>query len=482
MRETDISQTSITAWEQRVSDARERLTGEIRVVRPADSPLERESHALLEELTLAFEELQVAEEELHVQTEALVSSRELLEAERLRYRELFEHAPVAYLVTDAHGLITDLNRAAASLLRVPQHRLRGKPLAVFVTPARRRAFRDQLAGFGPNPLEFGLHLRLRPRGGEVRSFSAAVGVVHHGDAVDELRWLLVDETERRRRERRVRSLNEELKCRVAERTAELQRALETQAELTRTAEEARRVAERASREKSELIAIVSHELRTPLAAIGGYAELLALDIRGPLTDPQRADVQRIHEAQAHILGLVEDLVGYSKLETGRLRFDISDVIVRDVIEAVVSLVRPQAEAKEITIAVVPSHLQAIALADAERLRQIVVNLMSNAIKFTQRGGNIWISDAADECHVRIHVRDDGIGIPAGKLESVFEPYVQLAIGTTQERGWGLGLPISRDLARAMNGDLVATSAPGKGTMFTVQLPRSARMDAEPARG
>jgi PAS domain S-box-containing protein len=481
MREADISQTSISAWERRVSDARDRLTGEIPAVQAADSPLERESHSLLEELAQAFEELQVAEEELHVQTEALVSSRELLEAERLRYRELFEHAPVAYVVTDQHGLITDLNRAAATLMGVAQHRLRGKPLAVFVTPARRRAFRDQLAAFGPNPLEVGLHLRLRPRGGEVRSFSAAVGVVRYADKIRELRWLLVDETERRRRERRVRSMNEELKHRVAERTAELERALERQAELTRAAEAARHVAERASREKSELIAIVSHELRTPLAAIGGYAELLTLDIRGPLTGPQRSDVQRIHEAQAHILGLVEDLVGYSKLGSGRLRFDISDVIVGDVTEAVVSLVRPQAEAKAITVTVVPSELQAVALADVERLRQIIINLLSNAIKFTPRGGNIWISDTADERSVRIHVRDDGIGILAENLESVFEPYVQLGSGTTQERGWGLGLPISRDLARAMNGDLFATGGTGQGTVFTVQLPRSARMN-ERTRG
>jgi PAS domain S-box-containing protein len=468
------TRASISDWGRRVSVARARLTTEMRAS-DVLSPLGNETNAFLDELRVAFEELQVAEEELHVQTEELSTTRTLLESERLRYRTLFEHAPVPYVVTDAQGVISDANRATAKFLGVPQRYLRSKPFFVFVSPSARRGFFDQLATLGDGEREIEMRLRLRPRGRGLRSVSAFVSVTRGLDgAANELCWLLVDQTKRRRRERRVRTLNEELKARVAERTVELEHALETQQELAAAADAARLAAERASREKTELIAIVSHELRTPLAAIGGYAELLALDVRGPLTDPQRADIGRIQEAQSHILRLLEDLAGYSKLETGRLRFDISDVIVRDAIDALASFVRPQAAAKGITVTVLPRDGHPIVRADSERLRQIVLNLLSNAIKFTPRDGHVWISAEESDTDVRIAIRDDGIGIPPEKLETVFEPYVQLTTGTSREMGSGLGLAISRDLARAMDGDLLASSGQ-EGTVFTLKLPRSTRI-------
>lgn len=469
------SQPSIDAWGRRIGDARARLTSEIRAI-DDESPLRREGHFFLDELLLAYEELRVAEEELRVQTEELTASRALLDAERLRYRALFESAPVAYLVTNEIGIIADANQAAASLLRVPQRRLPGKPLIVFVSPTRRRAFRNQLTAFGAKEVESGLHFRMRPRGGAVRNVGASVGVVRRRDGtVIELRWLMFDDTKRLRRELRVRNQNEELTHRVAERTADLVEAVAKQHELARVAEAARRQAEQASREKSELIAIVSHELRTPLAAIGGYAELLVLGVRGPLADQQQIDVERILQAQSHILRLVDDLVGYSKLETGRLRLDLGDVLVRDAVSALASLIRPQAAVKAIEVVVHDSDAEIVARADDERLRQIVLNLLTNAVKFTPRGGHVSVSYSADDTDVRIDIRDDGIGIPAEKLDVVFEPYVQLGVpGVKEEMSSGLGLAISRDLARAMGGDLMVASAPGEGTVFTVRLPLSLR--------
>ena len=469
------SKPSIDAWGRRISDARARLTSEIRAI-DDESPLRREGHVFLDELLLAYEELHLAEEELRVQTEELAASPALLDAERLRYRTLFESAPVAYLVTNEYGVIADANQAAASLLRVPKERLPGKPLVVFISPARRRAFLKQLSAFGTNEVESGLHLRIRPRGGVRRTVGACVGVVWRRDGtVGELRWLMIDETRRLRRERRVRTENEDLTRRVAERTADLMEAVAKQHELARAAESARREAEQASREKSELIAVVSHELRTPLAAIGGYAELLALGTRGPLAEQQRVDVERILQAQSHVLRLVDDLVGYSKLETGRLHLDVGDVLVRDAVTALASLVRPQAALKGIDVVVHESDVEIVARADEERLRQIVLNLLTNAIKFTPRGGHVWLSYSADETDVSIAIRDDGIGIPAEKLDVVFEPYVQLGSSEAdQELSSGLGLAISRDLARAMGGELTATSSPALGTVFTVRLPLSRR--------
>ena len=468
-----LSRPLIDAWGRRISDARARLTSEIRAIAD-ESPMRREGGLFLDELLVAYEELHVAEEELRVQTEELSASRELLEAERLRYRGLFESAPVAYLVTTANGVITDANQAASELLLVPKPRLLGKPLAVFISPARRGAFRDQLDAFGAHEVESGLHLSITPRGGALRSVGAAVGVVSGRDGcVSELRWLMFDDTQRRRRERRVRTQNEELTRRVAERTIDLIDALAQQHMLARAAESARREAEQASREKSELIAVVSHELRTPLAAIGGYAELLALGVRGPLNDQQQTDVGRILQAQSHILRLIDDLVGYNKLETGRFRLDVGDVLLRDAMSALASLIRPQAALKGIEVVVNDSDPDIAVRADEERLRQIILNLLANAIKFTPPGGHVSLSYGADETNVRIAIRDNGIGIPAEKLDVVFEPYVQLgSSAVNQEIGSGLGLAISRDLARAMGGDLTATSAPDQGTVFTVRLPRS----------
>ena len=473
------SEQVITDWKRRVSDARVRVTSEMRALDDV-SPLQRERKMLLDELTLAFNELQVAEEELKVQTDELAMSRELLEIERAHYYALFELAPVAYLVTDERAVIRHANQAASKLLHVLPDRLRGKPLAVFVHDRMRRRFRDRLSGLAARATEFRLRLRLRPREGKMHRVAATVGIVRDPKGVvSELRWLLVDDRARSRQERRSRTLNEALAARVEERTTQLVQAAEMNQELARAAESARGAAEQASREKTELIATVSHELRTPLAAIGGYAELLLLGVRGELAEAQRTDVLRIQEAQSYILRLVDDLVAYSKFETGYLRFDIADVIVRDTIDRLVAFVRPQATAKNVGLQVLTPPSEVVARADEERVRQIVLNLLSNAIKFTPIGGQVSLSFVADGADVRVVVSDNGIGIPAEKLEAVFEPHVQLvSTHARHESGWGLGLAISRKLARAMGGDLTAASQQ-EGATFTLRLPRSTRIAADP---
>ena len=460
-----------------MDDARKRLTVRARGTDDR-SLLQREANALVSELSLAFEELQVAEEELHTQTEQLSISHSLLETERARYQSLYESAPIPYLLTDPSGGIREVNRAATRLLHVPADTLKGKPLAVLVEPRLRRAFRDRMSKLVTDAqMTSKLHLPLRTRDGRKRFLHATIGAVHDRRGnLTELRWLLVDETSRRRRERRVRSRSAELEILVEQRTIELTRAIEIQAELAREAQLARERAERASREKSELIAIVSHELRTPLAAIGGYAELLTLGVRGQLNEAQRTDTLRIQEAQAHIIRLVDDLVGYAKLEAGRLRFDFVDVIIGDAIQGIVALVRPQAARKQIQLTIEASTADAVVCADEERLRQIVLNLLANAIKFTPAGGTVTITWSAREADVELSIRDTGAGIPAEKLEAVFEPYMRLDRDQDAHvSGWGLGLAISRDMARAMGGELSATSAPGEGATFALRLPRSTRI-------
>jgi PAS domain S-box-containing protein len=420
---------------------------------PADLASESPK-AVLDELAITFEELNVAEEELRTQNEELVRAQEALLADRARYRELFEHAPVSYFVTDVQGVITDANRACAQLLGVRVDRLRGKPAAVFTQDVSRRRLRAALRVIGRERDSVSIALNVVDRRGRVHRVDATVSAARDVTGeVAELRWLAVDQTRRAKREKVRRRHAERLEYLVAHRTAEL---------------------ERAQRLKDQLIATVSHEFRTALAAIGGYAELLEMGVRGPLLEPQAVDVKRIHSAYHHLARIVDDLLSYSKLLDGRLAIEREVVVLADALRGVTDLVLPQARAKDITLIVDPVDSGVAVLADAERLRQVALNLLGNAVKFTRAGGTIRVACRATDKQVFVDVSDTGAGVPADPLEAIFQPFVRL--GTEiNEVGSGLGLSISRDLARAMRGDLTAESAEGCGSVFTLRLLRSTRL-------
>ncbi|HVG08219.1 MAG TPA: HAMP domain-containing sensor histidine kinase [Thermoanaerobaculia bacterium] len=236
-------------------------------------------------------------------------------------------------------------------------------------------------------------------------------------------------------------------------------------------EEARADADAANRAKGEFLSVMSHELRTPLNAIGGYTELIEMGIRGPVTPQQRADLERIRLSQKHLLGLVNEVLNYTKLETGTVEYDIQDVPVREAFIAAEALVVPQARAKGLELITTGTERFLAVRADPDKLRQILVNLLSNAVKFTGPGGRIHLGcERAGEC-VCFSVRDTGVGIPADKVAAVFEPFVQVRSDLTRtQEGTGLGLAISRQLARGMGGNLVVESTPGEGSVFTLKLP------------
>lgn len=245
-----------------------------------------------------------------------------------------------------------------------------------------------------------------------------------------------------------------------------------EAEISRLeAEAARSEAEEASRVKSEFLAVMSHELRTPLNAIDGYAELIELEVRGPITAAQREDIRRIRRSQKHLLSLINDVLNFVRLDSGTVRYEIRAFDLADAIREVEDVTTPQLQAKRLRY-VRRDHNGALRVrADREKVEQILVNLMTNAIKFTQPDGEIVLACEAVGDRTKVRVSDTGRGIPADKLSAIFEPFVQVArsAGAPNE-GVGLGLAISRDLSRAMGGDLVAESAIGEGSTFTLTLP------------
>jgi signal transduction histidine kinase len=259
----------------------------------------------------------------------------------------------------------------------------------------------------------------------------------------------------------------------------------TNEELRAVISEARKAwsaADAANRSKAEFLAVMSHELRTPLNSIGGYVDLLEMELRGPLTEAQRSDLGRIKRSQEHLLGIINDILNFTRLEATEMRFEIIEMPLRALIGDLDAVVAPLARAKSLEYRCETPPANAYVRTDPDKLRQIMINLVSNAVKFTPPGGLITVRCTVEDKSVSIHVRDTGVGIPRDKHESVFEPFVQLDRGLTRTtEGTGLGLPISRGLARGMDADIRLQSEEGIGSTFTISLPRIVRHPT-PVRG
>ena len=405
------------------------------------------------------------------------------------YRLLVESVKdYAIFALDPNGYVVSWNPGAQRFKGYSASEIIGKHFSVFYPPEDLAARKPQIE------LEIAAEVgRLEDEGWRVRKdgtqFWANVVITALRGADGELvgfAKVTRDLTQRRETELKAvedarRIASEEALRRAAEmRSAELADLLDRTRRQAEEIERRRNEADVANRTKAEFLAAMSHELRTPLNAIAGYVQLLMLGVRGPLTAEQSGDLARIQRSQQHLLSLINDILNFSRLEAGAVTYEIGPVPLSSVLDTASAMIAPQAAAKQITFTLEPCPPTVRALADASKLEQILLNLVSNAVKFTQPGGHVSVRcDVADH-HVLISVRDDGPGIPADRITDIFEPFVQLdrTLGNPRE-GVGLGLAISRDLARGMQGDLAVESTMGKGSAFTVSLRRAnAATDAE----
>jgi signal transduction histidine kinase/ActR/RegA family two-component response regulator len=263
---------------------------------------------------------------------------------------------------------------------------------------------------------------------------------------------------------RLRTLNASLEDRVDERTRELRLALEA------SDEQARGLAA-ANKAKTDFLAGMSHELRTPLNAVIGFSELMRMNVQAePMTRRQSQAVDQILASGQHLLSLIEEVLDLARIEAGKMSMSIEAVDPHLVARQVCDSLRPQAEAAGVALTPPPPTAGFGVVADRTRLRQVLLNLVSNAIKYNRPGGAVFLQLHQTAEGVSLAVHDTGVGIPEDRMADLFQPFNRLGRETSEVAGTGIGLAVSRRLAEAMKGRLDATSNEGEGSVFTLSLP------------
>ena len=397
----------------------------------------------------------LARRELEEANLQLVESAAELRASEQRLRDLFEQAPVAVAVMEGPDHVYTI--ASPRYVETPGsgRRLIGRSV--------REAF-PELEGQGfVEAMD-----RVFQTGVPYFANERRVLLDRDGDGVGEEYWFNVGYQPLRDSSGAVYAI-----ASVAYEVSDQIRARRELEAAKQTAEDARREAVTANQAKSAFLTMMSHELRTPLNAIAGYSDLLLMGVRGPLTDGQREDLERVKRSGQYLLGLINDVLNFAKLDAAQVEYRFEDVRVAALLEGLEELIRPQVDAKGLRYDHGRCGDDLTMRADPEKTRQILLNLLVNSVKFTEPGGEITLSCRADDELVHITVKDSGRGIPRDQLLRVFDPFVQVDrhLTPTSQQGVGLGLAISRDLASGMGGSLEAHSEVGAGSEFTLTLPR-----------
>jgi PAS domain S-box-containing protein len=426
----------------------------------------------LQELYFVLEELKTSQDELHLQNQALIATQQTVRLEQQRYQTLFELAPNGYLLTDLQGNIHQANHYAATLLLcTPQEYLINRPLLVFVYEPDRPHFQAQLANLKPNrPWE----VTLKPLNGIL--ISVMILVTKINDSVQQktmLLWSLHDITLRQQMEHQLQAAHDQLETRVAERTAEL---AEANAQLQVINQEL----ERSNHVKQRFLQMMSHELRTPLNPILGMAEALEEEILGPLNERQTKAVRLIADNGNYLLTSINNILDLVNLEASRIKLDCNVMLVKDLCTSSLAVVAPQAAAKSIQLQTNIAPEIRLIQADGERMKQILTQLLDNAIKFSKMGGTVSLavqmqevesSPAPDPQFIQFSIQDRGIGIAPENLNRLFQLFTQLDDRLNRDyEGIGIGLALAQCLTELHGGHITVQSQVGQGSCFTVNIP------------
>lgn len=338
-----------------------------------------------------------------------------------------------------------------------------------IHPDDREVWREEWARAVSTGEGFSTEARIRNVDGIHRRFALKATLVRDLDASPGRRWVGVaeDVTEQRRVMSLLRNLNDKLEEKVAERTEEL--------------EAARRRAESADRHKSEFLANMSHELRTPLNGIIGFTEFLLDGKPGPLNQKQHNFMQRVHSGGEHLLQLINDILDLARIEAGRIEFRPEEFCAADAIAEVNSVMKGIGQKRQVAIRFDDDGDVPHLFHDRSRFKQIIFNLLSNAVKFSHDGGEVLITmERSESCGLTLTVSDHGVGIAEEDQERVFRAFEQAENSTDgQQEGTGLGLPLTRQLVTISGGSITLKSAPGRGTVMTVNLPLTMPVKPEP---
>jgi signal transduction histidine kinase/ActR/RegA family two-component response regulator len=380
------------------------------------------------------------------------------------YRMFVENMRDGAATLSASGLILYANQRLAELLSCSRAAIVGSPLAAFLTSDASSRLAE-IRG----PAGLGATVELDLLDGEGRPVPVLVGSSPlEVDGEHLLCLTFTDVSAQKAQEREIARLSRA----EAERMADLQlaqAALAEQATRDALTERARDEADRANRAKSEFLSRMSHELRTPLNSVLGFAQLLSMD---ELTTEQAEHVGFIAQAGHQLLELINEVLDIARIESGQLRLLMEPVAISDVVQAAMALMRPKATQLDVVLAVRPSADQTYALADAQRLMQVLLNLLSNALKYNRPGGLAEVSWERSGGTVSVSVSDTGIGIAAPNMSKLFTPFERLGAEHTEIEGSGVGLALSRVLTQEMGGNLTGLSTIGVGSTFTLELPEA----------